>query len=86
MKIMMESTDYVLTVNGVECRVWNAVTENNTQCFVFVHRIAVANEESQEEFEALEGISTPGTLTITKSNMLKMEKDGELTVEKEMDS
>ena len=53
MKILMESTEHVVTVDGVECRVWNAVTENNTQCFVFVHRIAVAKDEDAAEFSEL---------------------------------
>ena len=53
MKILMESTKHVITVDGVECRVWNAVTENDTQCFVFVHRIAVAQIEDRAEFAEL---------------------------------
>jgi hypothetical protein len=53
MKIQMESTEHVITVDGVECRVWNAVTENNTQCFVFVHRIAVRRADDQQEFSVL---------------------------------
>jgi hypothetical protein len=40
-------------VDGIECRVWNGVTENDTQCFVFVHRIAVRNSEDQQEFSEL---------------------------------
>lgn len=55
MKILMESTEHVVTVDGVECRVWNAVTEkNHTQCFVFVHRIAVRNDADAKEFEELQ--------------------------------
>jgi hypothetical protein len=53
MKILMEPTDHVVTVDGVECRVWNGVTEKDTQCFVFVHRIAVRNSDDQQEFDDL---------------------------------
>lgn len=54
MKIQMEPTEHVVTVDGVECRIWNAVTENNTQCFVFVHRIAIRKDDpGKKEFDAL---------------------------------
>ena len=53
MKILMESTEHIATLDGVECRVWNAVTENDIQCFIFVHRIAVRNSDDQKEFGAL---------------------------------
>jgi hypothetical protein len=53
MKILMESTPHIVTVDGVECRVWNAVTDNDIQCFVFVHRIAVHNSDDQREFSDL---------------------------------
>ena len=53
MKILIESTEHVVIVDGVECRVWNAVTENDTQCFVFVHRIAVRKSDDCKEFSEL---------------------------------
>ena len=53
MNLLMTSTELVVTIDGIECRVWNAVTENNTQCFVFVHRVAVRNTEDQDEFAEL---------------------------------
>lgn len=53
MKILMESTELVVSVDGVECRVWNAVTENDTQCFILVHRIGVRNSDDQKEFAEL---------------------------------
>lgn len=52
-KILMESTKHIVMLDGVECRVWNAVTENETQCFVFVHRLAVRNSEDQKAFGEL---------------------------------
>jgi hypothetical protein len=53
MKILMESTEHVVSIDGVECRVWNGVTENDTQCFVMVHRIMVRKTEDQAEFAEL---------------------------------
>jgi hypothetical protein len=53
MKILMESTPHILIVDGVECRVWNGVTEDNTQCFVMVHRIAVRESDDEKSFSDL---------------------------------
>jgi hypothetical protein len=53
MKIQMEATEHVVSIDGVECRIWNAVTDSNIPCFVFVHRIAVREEEDLEQFEDL---------------------------------
>jgi hypothetical protein len=50
MKILMESTPHLATVDGIECRVWNGITENETQCFVFVHRVAVRNSDDKRDF------------------------------------
>jgi hypothetical protein len=51
MKITIESTDTETEVDGVLCRIWAGVTESGTECVVFVHRIAVHNDEDQSEFE-----------------------------------
>jgi len=53
MKICMESTDIIVDMLGVECRVWNAVAEDDTQCYVFVHRIAVREPHKKEVFREL---------------------------------
>lgn len=53
MKICMESTEMLVDMAGVECRIWNAVTENDTQCFVFVHRIAVREPHEKKVFSEL---------------------------------
>lgn len=61
MMIQMQSTDLIVDVDGVECRIWNAITEKGTQCFVYAHRIAIPNdgtantddiEELKELFES----------------------------------
>lgn len=50
MKITIESTDTIATLDGVKCRLWHGVTEDGTPCAVFVHRIAV-DEAKQAAFD-----------------------------------
>lgn len=64
MKILMESTSHIVTVDGVECRIWNAVTESDIQCFVFVHRVAVRNSVDQKELSDLLGVPEPDVMVI----------------------
>jgi hypothetical protein len=45
-KVQAESTHILLNVDGVETRVWNAVTEDGEHVFLFVHRVASRNELS----------------------------------------
>lgn len=44
MRILIESTDELGIIGGVECRMWLGKTEAGTPCFVFIPRIAVARE------------------------------------------
>ena len=39
MKIHIESTDLITTLAGVQCRVWQGITEQGVPCKVFVHRV-----------------------------------------------
>jgi hypothetical protein len=50
MKITIESTDEIVTIDGVECRHWKGTTENGTPCEVFVHRIAV-RDDAKDAFD-----------------------------------
>jgi hypothetical protein len=50
-KITIESTDKITTLDGVRARLWNGVTESGVPCLVFVSRLAVANGEDQSQFE-----------------------------------
>jgi len=52
MKITIESTDQLTHLDGVPVRVWEGTTEGGTPCKVFVHRIAVDQDEDQVAFEA----------------------------------
>lgn len=60
MKILMEPTPHILIVDGVECRVWNGVTEDHNQVFVMVHRIATRIEIQELEERNPESISLKG--------------------------
>lgn len=61
MRILIESTDEIGTINGVECRKWLGKTDAGTPCFVFVPRIAVAREhEAAFERERKDTLRTTG--------------------------
>ena len=40
MRVQAEPSGIIANLDGVECRVWNAVTEDGKQLFLFVHRAA----------------------------------------------
>ena len=52
MKITIESTTRIVTANGVECRVWEGVTERGVKIQALIPRIAVANGQDTSQFEA----------------------------------
>ncbi len=51
MQISIESTDQITNIDGVPVRVWKGVTAGGVDCFVMVHRIAVARDLDSSEFE-----------------------------------
>jgi hypothetical protein len=51
MKLMIESTDVTTRLDGVPVRLWEGTTEDGIPCKVFLHRIAVANEQDATAFE-----------------------------------
>jgi len=51
MKVQMEVTDKITIIDGVKVRLWEGVTEGGTKCKVFVHRIAVRNNDDCTQFE-----------------------------------
>jgi hypothetical protein len=63
MKLQIEPTKYEVTVDGVECRVWNGVTEDQKQVFVFIHRIA-----SREDIQELLDRPNPKSILLTGEN------------------
>jgi len=51
MKIAIESTAVLTTVDGIGVRLWRGTTESGIPVQVFVRRIAVLNESDAAEFE-----------------------------------
>lgn len=51
MKITIESTEKLADLNGVDCRLWEGVTENGIPCKVFVHRVAVREDRDSSQFD-----------------------------------
>jgi hypothetical protein len=50
-KIEIEATDKLTAIDGVPVRLWEGVTADGVKCQVFVHRIAVHDDEDPGEFE-----------------------------------
>lgn len=52
MKITVESTSKMITLNGVPARIWEGFTESGIKCHCYITRIAIDKDESRsEEFE-----------------------------------
>ena len=50
MKITVENTTKIVTLNGVLARVWEGATESGIPVHCYVTRIAVANDQDQSAF------------------------------------
>jgi hypothetical protein len=53
MQLLIESTDQLTTIDGVPVRVWKGRTDDNVECKVFIHRIAVHKSQDQALFQAV---------------------------------
>ncbi len=51
MKIEIESTTKIVTLNGIPARIWVGRTESGIPVHCFVTRIAVAKDADASEFE-----------------------------------
>lgn len=51
MKLTIESTPMITEVDGAQVRVWRGTSETGAQCYVFVKRIAVREDQDQSQFE-----------------------------------
>ena len=52
MKITIENTDKIVTLNGVPARIWEGETDSGIRVHCFIPRIAVRRDEARiEEFE-----------------------------------
>lgn len=52
MKATIESTTKVVNANGVDCRVWEGVTERGVKIQCLIARVAVAPGQDVAQFEA----------------------------------
>lgn len=51
MKVWLESTNKVVSVNGVPARIWEGATELGIPIHAYVTRVAVADDRDTSEFE-----------------------------------
>lgn len=51
MKMVIESTDVITTLDGVRCRVWEGTTERGVRVKVFVHRIRARDDADTAELD-----------------------------------
>lgn len=51
MEIIIKSTDQLTTIDGVPVRYWEGVTAGGVKCKVFIHRIAVHNNDDSSQFD-----------------------------------
>ncbi len=51
MKITIESTDDLVSIDGVEARLWNGTTSGGIRCHIYICKIGVHKDESQDEFQ-----------------------------------
>lgn len=51
MKITLESTTKIVTVNGVPCRIWEGTTERGVAIHAYVTRVAVDRNADASELE-----------------------------------
>jgi hypothetical protein len=70
MKLMIESTDQLTTMDGVPVRVWRGVTDRGVRCFVFVHRLAVHKDEDATQFDLELKETLPPGVAMSLRNIL----------------
>lgn len=51
MKVTLESTTKIVTINGVPARIWEGRTAGGVECHAYITRIAVARNDDATEFE-----------------------------------
>lgn len=52
MKMTIESTTEIVNVNGIDCRLWEGVTERGVAVQVLIPRIAARKGQDLSQFEA----------------------------------
>ena len=56
MKMTLESTDQIVDLNGVKCRVWEGTSERGTQVFAFVAQVAVDKDTGGDPAELVQDL------------------------------
>lgn len=51
MRLTIESTEQITHIDGIPVRVWEGITEDGIPCKVFVHRIAVRDDQDSGRFD-----------------------------------
>jgi len=51
MELLLKATDQIARLDGIECRIWEGVTERGVLCKVFVHHLAAFNGTDCNLFE-----------------------------------
>ena len=52
MIVTLTSTSKVVTLDGVDCRIWEGVTSKGIPCHAFIPRIAGRSDDDALEFDA----------------------------------
>jgi len=60
-KVQAEHSEIIVELDGIPCRVWNAVTEDGEQVYLFVHRVA-SHRQLEELTEAQPPVSLERTI------------------------
>ena len=69
MKIIIESTEKIVVLNGVPARVWDGKTDSGIPVHCFVTRISPQTNENIEQFEAELKKQKPPTVSIASYPM-----------------
>lgn len=51
MKVTLQNTEKIVTLNGVPARIWEGETDTGIKVHAFITRIAVGKNENAEQFE-----------------------------------
>ena len=51
MKVTLESTDKLVTIDGLPARIWQGTTAQGIACHAYITRIAVASSLDAAEFD-----------------------------------
>lgn len=52
MRVQIEPTEIFVTVGNAYCRVWNGITDEGVQCFLYIAQVAVRTEDDPKSLAA----------------------------------